>query len=760
MYGSAVNLRRVAALLLAAAPVATPAQQSPVAALEEIVVTATKRATPLQNVPVAVSALSAEDIVARGFTQYADYLSSLPGVYFSDGGPGVSQIRIRGLSAAEGGVPPVVASYFGESLTSVRTNFGGKPNLRMVDIDRVEVLRGPQGTLFGANALAGVVRIIPAAPNLEKMTASAGLRGFTTAHSDDESYHAEAVLNLPLVADRFGVRLVAYKDDTAGFVDNVFAGQEEIDYSPVGEILLGQPPGSLPAGTLLIPAIPAFSTRDVNSEETWGARLAATWKVSDALSFDLSLARQEVTLNSEPFITPGAGDYTQERLADVFEAGEFGEELDVSSLTARYDWRAVSLVSVTSRAEMNRPDLRDIHGLAAGALGVPIPWTLRNDTSGEMLTQELRLQSRSEGPFGWIFGAFYLEEDVSFFQIVRDYSCPNCFPQFLGQDFALRGGGTFGEEQHALFGEVTYDFSPRWTVGVGARWLEEDVYIQFDELEGFLAPASSGFSAEESVSEFNPSAYLQFRPVPTTTLYLQAARGFRSAQPNQPLPEPCQEEAAAVGLGPISDPDTLWNYELGSKSTFAGGKLSANFAVYRSQWDGVQLGSSLTCGFNGTLNGGDVRAKGVELELLMRPTEAWRFNLAASHNDNKFESAQPGTGFAPGERLPGSPKENYSLGAQYNFNLGTRWRGFARADYTHVGDVRVVFIGDPDVRLDAYDTANARLGFQTDALSVDLYARNLTDERAVVSQGEPALGGTQVIIRPREIGIELRYRYR
>jgi iron complex outermembrane receptor protein len=760
MHGSVMSLRRLAILVLALTPVATLAQEPPPITLEEIVVTATKRATPLQDVPFAVSALTSEDLLARGYTQYADYLSSLPGVYFSDAGPGVSQIRIRGLSAMETGVPPLVASYFGETLTSVRTNSGGKPNLRLVDIDRVEVLRGPQGTLFGANALAGVVRIIPTAPDLEQMTASVGVRGFTTAHSDDESYHAEGTLNLPLVAEKFAVRLVAYRDDIAGFVDNQFAGQAAIDYSPLGELLLGLPPGSLPAGTLLIPEIPAFATRDVNSEDTWGARLAARWKVSEALSFDLSLARQEVTMDSEPFVTPGAGEYVQERLADVFERGEFGEELDVASLTARYDFPSVSLVSVTSWSEMHRPDLRDIHALAGGALGVPIPWTLRNDTTGEMITQELRLQSRSDGPLGWIFGAFYLDEDVDFFQQVNDYSCPACFPQFLGQDFALRGGGSFGEDQQALFGEVTYDFSPRWTLGVGARWLQEDVFIQFDTLEGFLAPASSGFLAEESVSEFNPSAYLQFKPVTTTTLYLQAARGFRSATPNQPLPVQCQQEAAEVGLGPLSDPDTLWNYEIGSKSTFAGGKVGANLAVYRSQWDGVQLGSSLTCGFNGTLNGGDVRAKGAEIELLMQPTASWRLNLAASFNDNEFESAQAGTGFAAGERLPGSPQKNYSLGAQYNFNVGARWRGFARADYTYVGDVRVVFIGDPDVRLDSYDTANARLGFQTDTLSIDLYTRNLTDERAVVSQGEPVFGGTQVLIRPREIGIELRYQFR
>ena len=167
------------------APYATAAETPPrdMQVLQEIIVTATKRTERLQDVPIAVSAITGEDIQARGFTNYADYLNSIPGVYFQDAGPGHGQIRIRGISAAEGGVPSTTATYFGETVTSVLTNFGGKPNLRLVDIDRVEVLRGPQGTLFGASALAGVVRIIPNAPDLQEFEANVGVRGFTTAHS-------------------------------------------------------------------------------------------------------------------------------------------------------------------------------------------------------------------------------------------------------------------------------------------------------------------------------------------------------------------------------------------------------------------------------------------------------------------------------------------------------------------------------------------------------------------------------------------------
>src|SRR5262249_1603212 len=143
---------------------------------------------------------------------------------------------------------------------------------------RVEVLRGPQGTLFGASALAGVVRVIPNAPNLQEFEGDVGVRGFTTAHSDDQSYHVEGTVNIPLVTDKLALRVVGYQDDTAGYIDNTFAGQPEIDWSAAFAV---------PDGTLVVPAIAPFTHRDINSEDTWGVRAALTWQATDRLRFDL-----------------------------------------------------------------------------------------------------------------------------------------------------------------------------------------------------------------------------------------------------------------------------------------------------------------------------------------------------------------------------------------------------------------------------------------------------------------------------------------
>lgn len=737
--------------MLAASP---PSLAEPVV-LEQVVVTATKRAESIQDVPVSVSALTAEDIQARGFTNYADLLNTLPGVYFQDGGPGVSQIRIRGVSASEGGVPSTTASYFGESVTSVLTNHGGKPNLRLIDIDRVEVIRGPQGTLFGANALAGVVRTIPNAPNPEQFEASVGTRGFTTAHSSDESYHVEGVVNIPLVQDKLAVRFVGYKDDVAGFIDNVSPAQPSVDYSGA----LG-----LPDGTLVTPAIAAFTHKDINSEDTWGARASLQWRATDRLRLDLGYTTQDVVLNSEPHATPTVGEYEQRRPLDQFEEGGYGERLNITSAVVSYDWDLASLVSASNWMRMNRFSDQDITFLAEGSFGAPIPWGLHDRSIGRLFTQEVRVQSRGESPFQWLFGAFYLSQKSDLSQFVPDYSCPTCLPAVLaGQDFGIDAPlARFSEQkQRSVFGEVSYDISPLWTLGVGARYLRDEVTSVGFAAEGVLAGGSLPPDPTRSgtKSELNPSAYLRFKPTGNTTWYVQAARGFRSGEVNPPLPDACDAEATEVGLQQVTDPDTLWNYELGLKALFAEGRLSLNSAVYKQEWKGVQLGKQLLCGFSGILNGGDVSGRGAEVELTAQPNAAWRFNLSFSYNRNRFENVIAGTDFENGERLPDAPENNASLGAQYNFNLGGVWTGFTRADYIHVGNVRGKFSDTLVVMQDSFSTANLRLGFERDDLQLELYGRNITDERAVLTTTQPQFGGNQTLIRPREIGVEVRYSF-
>ena len=730
--------------------------------LEEIVVTATKRSETLQDVPVAVTAISADEIAARGFTNYSDYINTVPNMYMADTGPGKAQIYIRGL-VAQGGSGFPVATYFGEAVTSLLTNNGGFANLRLVDIDRVEVLRGPQGTLFGANSLAGVLRVVPAAPNLEDFQVNAAARGWSTAHSGDGSEHFEGVINLPLISGQLAARLVAYQDHIAGYLDNVVPAAAPFDYSAALQA---------PDGTLVIPGHAAFTRKDINSEDTWGARAAVSWKPIDPLHVDLSFVAQEVRLNSEAGAQPIYGDYVVQRALDQYEHGKDMEQERIGQFVVGYDWSAASLTSATSYTRLTRYSSQDIGFLAAAAgLGNQL-WSLQDRSKGESFTQEIRLQSRGDQPLQWLVGFFYLNSNFDYGQYVPDYSCPTCLPEVAaGQPFALETVGQLvGEKQRqqSVFAEVSYSFTPQWTIGAGGRYLRDYLESFTSATDGFLVggpqPSIPPVGGRSSI--FNPSGYIRFKANDEMTYYLQAARGFRSGTTNQAFAYdpngPCGATAAADGVGPLTDPDTLWTYELGMKSTWADNRIAANLAVFHQKWKGVQLEATQPCGFNGTVNGGDASGNGAELEMTARITHGLSANLTASYVYNKFDSVKPNVGYFVGERVPAAPEENASVGLQYNFALSTAWNGYARADYAYVGDVHYVFglgAAATNYLQGGYGQANLRLSLQHQQFGIDLFAKNLTDKRAAENTGDPTQGGFIYMLRPREVGVEVRYSF-
>jgi outer membrane receptor protein involved in Fe transport len=414
---------------------------------------------------------------------------------------------------------------------------------------------------------------------------------------------------------------------------------------------------------------------------------------------------------------------------------------------------------VSSWTKLKRFANQDVTDLATQGLGVPLPWLLEDRSDGDLFTQEIRLQSRNEARLQWLIGAFYLHATSDAAQLIPDFSCPACLPTVLaGQDFAFAVGPTriFEQEQRSAFGQASFKFADRWTLGLGARYLEADLTAPFPPLDGILgAGAPAVPTVKGSNDEFNPSAFLRFEPNADVTTYLQASRGFRSGQANQALPDPCTPDAQALNVQPITDPDTLWNYELGVKSRHANGRLSINAAVYRLRWSGVQLIALLPCGFSVIVNGGDAIGKGAELEINAEPTDAWRMNLSVAYNHTEFDKVVPSSGYTEGQRLPDAPQFNGSAGLQRNFHVGGQWSGFVRADYLYVGNVISQY--GP---ISAFDTTNLRLAFQRNDLSLELFGRNVFDERGILTRGDPALGSHLTLIRPREIGVEARYTFK
>jgi iron complex outermembrane receptor protein len=743
------------------------------ASITEIVVTATKRSERLEDVPIAITDITAGDIAARGFTNYADYLNTVPGVSMQDFGPGKDQIYIRGI-VATGGVDFPVATYFGEAVTSLVANNGGFANMRLVDIDHVEVLRGPQGTLFGANSLAGVIRTVPAAPNLNEFQVNLDTRGWATDHSSDGSAHVEAVVNLPLIDDRLALRLVGYTDYIAGYIENVVPAAAPNDVSAIaGTALIGAP---LPAGTVVVPGNPAFTRNDMNSEDTWGARASLRWRPLEALTVDLSYAQQDVLLNAQPGVQQAIGRYDVQRPLDQYQRGYNREDLDIGQFVVSYDWSAATLTSATSYTQLKISDDEDVSWIVP-VLGPPL-WALDQSSTAGTFVEEMRLQSRGNSPLQWLVGLYYDNATTGFSQTVPDFSCPTCVPALFGQNFALQTQPgeptTFKERQRSAFGEASYALTSQWTVGLGGRYLKDDIESLSPAACGFLGGVNSSGSDCQSATPavggstglFNPSGYLRFKPLDNTTYYLQAARGFRSGTSNQFIAYdpagPCAASAAAVGLGALTQPDKMWTYELGMKSAWADGRVTTNVAIFHQNWTGVQLETNQPCGFNGTVNGGDASGNGAELEVTAKITPALSANLSASYVYNKFDSVTPNLGYVPGERIPGAPEENAAAGLQYNFALNSQWTGYVRGDYVYVGDIHYLFgQGDDATNIlqGGYGQANLRVAFRRANLSLELFGNNVTDKYAAVATGDPSQGGYTYLLRPREIGIELRYSY-
>jgi len=523
-----------------------------------------------------------------------------------------------------------------------------------------------------------------------------------------------------------------------------------------------------PDGTLVIPGNAAFTRKDINSEDTWGARAALAWKPNDAFHVDLSFVAQESRLNSEAGAQPVYGEYVVQRALDLYSRGEDLEEERLGQFVVGYDLSSVSFTSATSYTRLSRYQAEDISFLAAAAgLGNQL-WPLLDRSKGESFTEEFRVQSRGDAPLQWLVGAFYLNTNFDFGQDVPDYSCPTCLPEVTaGQSFALTTHGSeIGEKQRqeSVFAQVSYDFTKQWNVGVGGRYLRDNLESFSPAVDGILAggaqaapPPVGGRS-----SIFNPSAYVRFKANEEMTYYLQAARGFRSGAANQLLAYdpngPCGATAAAEGVKALTDPDTLWTYELGMKSSRLDHRVAANVALFHQKWSGVQLSAVQPCGYNGAVNGGDAAGNGAELEMTARIAAGLSANLSASYVYNEFKSTQPNVGYFAGERVPGAPEENASAGLQYNYSWGTDWSGYARLDYSYVSDVHFVFATGPYLQ-GGYGQANARLSLQHRQLGVDLFTRNLTNKRAAETTTDPTQGGYVYMLRPREIGIEVRYSF-
>jgi len=719
-------------------------------AIDEIIVTANKRSggASIQDTAMSITAIGSDEIDRRSLVNMRDYLRTVPSVNFLDLAPGQNQTVIRGIGIAQF-EQATVSTYFGEVPLTHPVKGGGlgggsSTDLKLVDVERVEVLRGPQGTLYGSGSMGGTVRNIPVAPNLSQFEGKLKAGFFDTADSSDSSHKLEGVFNVPLIEDELALRVVAYRHDNAGYIDLI--------------------------DTPEIQAVAAAGATTVQVEDDYnphtytGGRANLLWQASDELSFSLLFATQELEQDGATLLSNTLDGYN---FAKITSPTSQTDDVDLANLTIEYDLGWASVTSSSSSFDGRSMFISDSSRAGAPINFGPAAATFINEKEG--FVQELRLASQLDGNLQFIAGLYYEDFDGS----------STAFGQWHGDPSTLAWRGTNpiywvleteqSLKQKALFGEVTYAFDSQWELTLGTRWFD---YERVDtELPGryfATGPVALGSSLSSDERGTTSKVNLSYTPGDNINLYAQWSEGFRLGF-GQPLPTTSQpdcdlnndgilDDTDGKGkLDPIVKSDRTSNFELGAKLAMIDKRLIVNTALFRTDWNDLPITiieqSSACLGDQVIrINAGEARVQGVEIETQYQATENLLLSLSTSYLDTEF--LDDGIR-SKGERLPLSSRINANFALQYEFEL-SGYPAFVSTDYSYMGD----YLPDSSFvehdPLPSYGKWNLRTGMTIDQMSVELYGTNLSNQDAFTVVFDGYLGAR---VPPRVIGLDVTYSF-
>lgn len=701
--------------------------------LEEIKVTATRRAASIQDAPVSVSALSERQLRAIGARDIIDYFSHVPGLSYTDDGWS-HRLAVRGVASGTFVEPrPLSALYLDD--TPMMTLSGapalgqiGGPHPEVFDMERIEVLRGPQGTLFGTSALGGAVRMITSRPDPDGWHADveAGISG--TEHGGDNQ-QASAVLNVPLGDGAAALRMGGYYRDEAGFVDDT-------------QRLL----------------------EDVNSAETSGGRVAVLWLPDESLTMTLSAHHQERVTGGFGIADEIEGDYAQAR----FLSERNDERWDLFNLTVSYELPWGELFSSTSYVD-RRPAIT-----LDETLFIEQVFDILNPSSNEFtesvrdVVQELRLTSIARGRISWLAGMYYQDQDRNTEQNLYspgfDALTGGLAASFGYPDQLVHTVSEAAQRQRAIYGELAVNLTPLWQASIGGRLFEfrEREDALFDGLF-FGGPVPTGQSLEQDGTTMKGG--IAFRPNENVLLFTNAAEGFRPGGTNSIFTEEnielCQADLAALGLSAppvVFDSDSLWSYEVGTKTSWLDRRLTTNFTAYYIDWSDMQTAKGLPCGITFIENAGRAESRGAEFEAAWRPADWLELFTTAAYIDVRLAQDVPNVSGEQGERIPTVPRWTFSAGTDAEFPLTARAQGFTRLDYQYIDSSWSDFDQSIRQRLPARQLLGVRAGMRLDAWEVELFVENALDERGVLYQFLDISGDARaMLMQPRTIGLRARY---
>lgn len=793
MNARASLLAGLSCLALASAPAA--AQETPSDSYDgnEIIVTATKRDASLQDVPFSINAQTERAIERANASTVEDLSRNVAGLTVQNLGPGQSQVSVRGVSAGQiardqPGVKEQVGVYLDESVVSLSLF---TPDLDLFDLNRVETLRGPQGTLFGSGSVGGTLRYITNQPNIDRVEGKVE-GNVNLVDGDDFGGHLKGAINLP-ISQKLAVRAVGYYTRYGGFIDALREG------------------GGV--------------TEDVNSGERYGGRFSLLWKPAENVSITPRFVYQKVKtdgFNRQEVYNLFANQFTTTRPQVTFDERQqyllldeaFEDEVKLFDLTMNYDGDVIGVTSVTSYTDRDILVSRDasaLTGSVSADLGFPdagirLPSNLVDTTGVKQFTQEVRVNSAGTGPFQWLVGGYYAN-------VKRDYTQRLPTPGYDAFTDATLGAGTsaavangFGPDspynadipydlsQIAIFGEVSYDLTERFTATLGGR------YYAFDETRRFVSGGlfTNGDNDRDKTSSsgFSPRLLLSYDVADGVTLNAQASKGFRLGGVNDPLNLPLCDggnpggpDAETFGGRPRYDDETLWNYEGGVKAQFGG--ITFNAAGFYTKINNLQVTADAGSCSSRIVFNADAHTMGLEFELSASPVTGLDLGLSGSYVEAEFDSTltRPnGTvieGIRNGNRLPSVPKFQMAANATYSFPIDASGNSnaFVTASVQHVGSRYTqpgdqennprtfvhgfTFGGAPvgsattlDLKLPDYQLVNIGAGIEfPNELEVSVYVNNLLDENALLAFDRERGGRARLGFatnQPRTFGVTVR----
>lgn len=700
-------------------PVATEqSADETVKVLDAITVTALHRERPLQEVPASISAISAEELKGKGAQDFRDYLTTVPGVNFSQGNLGGMRVTIRGISDGIGATGPLTGIYIDE--TPISETFGVTFDPDIYDVDRVEVLKGPQGTLYGSGAMGGTVRVIGRQPQLDYFEGSVAATVSDVSHGGNNA-RVDTMLNVPLVNDLMAFRVSAGYREDAGWIDDVV--RRERDANTIDK-------RNLRAQLLLQPAARTSVTGGFMYQKD---DMGLPWH--DDFAY---------------------GDYETGR---IFRPSS-GSEARLSSLTVRHDWDRMGLVSATNHLRNDSLSTLDataglrgpISALTGVTMGADEGVGVRSDSELEQFTQEVRLSSSGANRIDWLVGGFYSDAKTGFVQVFDFSQAPSVDAVASGASF-FSSNQTYRTEQLAAFGELTFNATERLALTAGLRWFD----VSQEQATRSAGIFNGGESIVEQGADFSSSTakfMVSYQATEDHLLFAQAVQGYRNGGPTGNVPlAACGADLAAAGYSQVPNsygPDELWNYEIGSKNTLLDGRVRLNGSAFYIDWSDIQSTISLGCGFSFVTNAGKARSKGAELDLTIMPFAGLTVAASAAYVDARLTQVASGVVAAEGDSLPLASRWSWNASALYERDLAAGLTGFIRGEVNHVGDRWSGFRSAPSSRLiEDYTLFNARLGVSKDNWTVALFATNLTNERYTTFYGNIY----EVVGRPRTVGV-------